>query len=194
MFSAPPLIIYMTAEPFEYPRSDWPSNVRLVGPCAWDPPAEPPEWLDEVDAPLVLVTTSSEFQADGRLVECALAAFAGEDVHVVVTLPSIDPSGFDPPPNARVLSFVPHGPLLDRAAAVITHGGDGRYAERTRAGRACLCSSIRTRPAGGCPSRRGCRCWDACPGKEAAPRQVAHYNVPGDGAPQGCAKDRPGLP
>jgi UDP:flavonoid glycosyltransferase YjiC (YdhE family) len=125
MFGAPPLIIYMTAVPFEYPRSDWPPNIRMVGPCAWDPPAEPPEWLDGLDAPLVLVTTSSEFQADGRLAECALAAFDGEDVQVVVTLPSLDPAGFDPPPNARVLSFLPHGPLLDRAAVVITHGGMG---------------------------------------------------------------------
>lgn len=125
LFSTPPLIIYLTAEPFEYPRSDWPPNVRLVGPCAWDPPAEPPDWLNDVHAPLVLVTTSSEFQADGRLAECALAAFAGEDVHVVVTLPAIAPAGFDPPSNARVLPFVPHGPLLDHAACAITHGGMG---------------------------------------------------------------------
>src|SRR3954453_13701667 len=30
MFTRPPLLLYMTAEPFEYPRSDWPDNVRLV--------------------------------------------------------------------------------------------------------------------------------------------------------------------
>jgi UDP:flavonoid glycosyltransferase YjiC (YdhE family) len=64
MFTRPPLLLYMTAEPFEYPRSDWPPNVRLIGPCAWEPPA----WLAEVRRPLVLVTTSSEFQDDGRLV------------------------------------------------------------------------------------------------------------------------------
>ena len=125
MFSAPPLLLYMTAEPFEYPRSDWAPNVRLVGPCAWDPPAAPPEWLNDVDEPLVLVTTSSEFQDDGRLAECALEALAGEDIHVVVTAPSIAPTKFDPPPNARVLSFLPHGPILDRAVCAITHGGMG---------------------------------------------------------------------
>ena len=43
MFAAPPLLLYMTAEPFEYPRSDWPDNVVMVGPCAWEPPADPPE-------------------------------------------------------------------------------------------------------------------------------------------------------
>ncbi len=122
---APPLLLYMTAEPFEYPRSDWPSRVRLVGPCDWEPPAEAPAWLDEVREPIVLVTTSSEFQDDGRLVRCALQALAGEPVHVVATVPSGDARAFDPPPNARVLSFAPHGPILDRAACAITHGGMG---------------------------------------------------------------------
>jgi MGT family glycosyltransferase len=119
------LLIYMTAEPFEYPRSDWPPNVRLVGPCDWDPPTEPPAWLEEVEAPIVLVTTSSEFQDDGRLVRYALEGLAGEPVHVVATLPSGDPAGVEAPGNARVLPFVPHGAILDRAACVITHGGMG---------------------------------------------------------------------
>ena len=125
LFGAPPLLLYLTAEPFEYPRSDWPENVRLVGPCDWDPPAEPPGWLDEVETPIVLVTTSSEFQDDGRLVRCALDALAGEQFHVVATLPSAEPMSFDAPDNARVLSFAPHAPLLDRAACAITHGGMG---------------------------------------------------------------------
>ena len=38
IFGRPPLLLYLTAEPFEYPRSDWPSNICMVGPCDWDPP------------------------------------------------------------------------------------------------------------------------------------------------------------
>jgi MGT family glycosyltransferase len=125
MFSAMPVLLYTTAEPFEYPRSDWPANVRLIGPCDWDPPTEPPAWLETIDRPLVVVTTSSEFQDDGRLVRCALEALADEPVHVVATLPSIDVAGFDAPANAHVLPFVPHGPILDRAVCAITHGGMG---------------------------------------------------------------------
>jgi MGT family glycosyltransferase len=125
MFLSPPLLLYLTAEPFEYPHSDWPDKIRLVGPCDWDPPATPPAWLDELEAPIVLVTTSSEFQDDGRLVRCALEALAGEAVHVVATLPSADLTGREAPANARVLPFVPHGPILDRAACAITHGGMG---------------------------------------------------------------------
>jgi MGT family glycosyltransferase len=125
MFTAPPLLLYLTAEPFEYPRSDWPANVRLVGPCEWEPAAEAPEWLDEEGDPLVLVTTSSEFQDDARLVRCALEGLAGESVRVVVTAPSLDPEDFDVPANARVLSFAPHAPLLEHAVCAITHGGMG---------------------------------------------------------------------
>jgi MGT family glycosyltransferase len=121
-----PLVLYMTAEPFEYPRRDWPANIRMVGPCAWDPPADAPAWLAEVTRPLVLVTTSSEFQDDGHLVKTALEALAGEDVEVVVTLPAQDPAGFrNAPANARILPFVPHAPLLEHAAVVVTHGGMG---------------------------------------------------------------------
>jgi MGT family glycosyltransferase len=125
MFAAPPLILYQTAEPFEYPRSDWPPNVRMVGPMTWDPPAEVPEWLSELDGPIVLVSTSSEFQDDGRLAATALEALAGEDVTVVATLPSADRTRVPTPANARVERFVPHGPLLERSACAVTHGGMG---------------------------------------------------------------------
>ncbi|HXD58022.1 MAG TPA: glycosyltransferase [Thermoleophilaceae bacterium] len=125
MFTRPPLLLYMTAEPFEYPRSDWPDSVELVGPCAWDPPADPPEWLGEIQRPLVLVTTSSEFQDDGRLVRTALEALKDEPVEVVATLPAADVSDIEVPANARVMPFVPHAPLLDRAACAVTHGGMG---------------------------------------------------------------------
>jgi MGT family glycosyltransferase len=120
-----PLMLYMTAEPIEYPRSDWPPSVRMVGPGIWDPPAKSPAWLEGIGRPLVLVTCSTEFQNDGKLVQTALEALAGEDVDVVVTTAGVDPSSFTPPPNARVARFVPHRPVLERAACVVCHGGMG---------------------------------------------------------------------
>lgn len=124
-YRRPPLLLYLTAEPFEYPRRDWPTNVVMVGPCAWDPPAEPPAWLEHSTQPIVLVTTSSEFQDDGRLIQTACDALAGEPVTVVATLPAGDPARFHPPANARVERFIPHGAVLDRAVCAITHGGMG---------------------------------------------------------------------
>jgi MGT family glycosyltransferase len=125
LFLRPPLLIYMTAEPFEYPRSDWPASIVMVGPCEWDPPTEPPRWLGEITAPIVLVTTSSEFQDDGRLVHAALEALAEEAVAVVATVPAGDPSRFAVPANAHVEHFVSHGLVLDRASCAVTHGGMG---------------------------------------------------------------------
>ncbi|HEY5193582.1 MAG TPA: glycosyltransferase [Solirubrobacteraceae bacterium] len=37
LLARPPLLLSLTAEGFEYPRSDWPANVRLVGAINWDP-------------------------------------------------------------------------------------------------------------------------------------------------------------
>ncbi|HEX6458409.1 MAG TPA: glycosyltransferase [Thermoleophilaceae bacterium] len=121
----PPLVLYYSAEPFEYPRSDWPPNFRLVGPGAWDPPSESLGWLDEVDQPLVLATCSSDFQNDGKLVTAALRGLAGENVFVVATTAGVDPAGFEAPANARVERYLPHRPILDRAACVVCHAGMG---------------------------------------------------------------------
>jgi MGT family glycosyltransferase len=125
LWAAAPLNLYFTAEPFEYPRRDWPASFRLLGPGTWEPPVEPPPWLARIERPLVLVTLSTEFQDDGRLAEVALEALAGEDLDVVVTTAAVDPAQFTAPPNARVERFVPHGPLIERAACVVCHGGMG---------------------------------------------------------------------
>ena len=120
-----PLTLSMTAEPFEYHRAAWPASVRLIGACPWEPPADPPSWLADVDLPVVLVTTSSEFQDDGRLVVCALQALRDEPVFVVATVPAQDIGQFSLPGNARVVSFTPHSPILARSVCAITHGGMG---------------------------------------------------------------------
>ncbi|MBI5310173.1 MAG: TetR family transcriptional regulator [Actinobacteria bacterium] len=125
IFLQAPLLIYMTAEPFEYPRRDWPQSIAMVGPCEWEPPAELPAWVGELNRPVVLVTTSSEFQDDGKLAQTAMDALAGEPLDVIVTLPAGDPGAYDVPANARVERFIPHGPVLDRAVCAVTHGGMG---------------------------------------------------------------------
>ncbi len=133
MFTTPPLLLYLTAEPFEYPRSDWPESVRMVGPCCWDPPADPPSWLAELDRQLVLISTSSEFQDDGRLVTTALEALADEHVNVVATVPAQSVTTAVPA-NARLEPFVSHTPLLARAACAVTHGGAGATQKALAAG------------------------------------------------------------
>ena len=120
-----PLKLVTTSEPFEYEHPDWDDSVELIGPCEFDPPAGAPQWLAHVDRPIVLVTTSSDPQADSQLPITAMAALADEPVHVVATYPSGVPDGIIAPPNATVEKFVPHGMLLDRAVCAVTHGGMG---------------------------------------------------------------------
>lgn len=125
VYLAASVVIAYTAEPFEYPRSDWPAKVRLVGPGLWEPPADPPDWLDDLRQPLVLVTCSTLFQNDRRLAEAACEALAGLPYEVVVTTADVDPAGLPAAANVRVERFLPHEPLLERAACVVCHAGMG---------------------------------------------------------------------
>ncbi len=148
-----PLLLALTAEGFEYPRSDWPANVRLVGAINWDPalpsptppshapagshsptvlrppsnqsPNPPPSWLAEMSDPLVLVTCSTEHQHDRRLIRVALEALPAAGMSVLATTAAHDPDVFHAPAGSRVERFVPHAAVLERAACVICHGGMG---------------------------------------------------------------------
>jgi len=122
----PPLMLVASGKPFQYPQTDWGDAVQMIGPCVADPgPGTVPDWLASIDRPIVLVTTSSEKQADTNLVATAIAALNDEPVHVVATLPAgrLDEVGASR--NSTVLQFVPHGPVLDRAVCAVTHGGMG---------------------------------------------------------------------
>ncbi|MBI3929397.1 MAG: glycosyltransferase [Armatimonadetes bacterium] len=121
--SLPPRLLYYTAEPFEYPRS-WPAHVRLVGPGIWEPPPEASD-VPHDERPVVLVTCSTEFQNDGSIIQMALDGLSREPVRVVATTAAVDPRTFQAPANTTVERFLPHGPLLERAACVVCHGGMG---------------------------------------------------------------------
>jgi MGT family glycosyltransferase len=127
-------LIVFTAEPYEYPRRDWPAHVRLVGPSAWGPPAAPPEWLQAETRPIVLVTASTERQRDDKLIAAALKGLAGEDVAVIATTGAQDPAAFAAPANARVERFLPHAPIIARAVCVVSHGGQGTTQKALAAG------------------------------------------------------------
>jgi UDP:flavonoid glycosyltransferase YjiC (YdhE family) len=123
-------LLLLSAEPFEYPRT-WPANVHPVGPGLWDPPggdadAELLDWIDRRGRPVVLVSVSSEFQNDAKIVDTALEALAGEDVTVVATAAAAEEArSARVPENARVVRFASHEALLPRAGAVVCHAGMG---------------------------------------------------------------------
>jgi len=192
MFSRPPLLLYLTAEPFEYPRSDWPDSVVMVGPCEWDPEPEPPAWLAQIEQPIVLVTTSSEFQGDGRLIQAALDGLRDEPVFVVATLPAGDPAAFRVPANARLERFISHGPVLDRAVCAVTHGGMGDP-EGTGQRRARLRGAVRTRSARGRPPGGGGPSRNPVAGETPDTGASARQGSRGDGVQGWSATHRLGL-
>ena len=120
-----PLLLAVGGEPFEYPHPDW-RDVHFIGACEFDTAAAVvPDWVADIDRPIVLVSTSSIAQADATLGRIALEALADEPVHVVATFPAGVPDGLPRTPNATVCRFVPHGAVLDRAICAVTHGGMG---------------------------------------------------------------------
>ena len=128
-------LIYLTAEPFEYPRDEWPSAVTQVGPGLWAPEGEAPGWLAELPRPRVLVSVSTEFQDDGAIIEAALEGLSGAPGSVVVTSAAVDPeqfAGFSR--NARIERFLPHAAVVPQMDVVVTHGGMGTVQRALAAG------------------------------------------------------------
>jgi MGT family glycosyltransferase len=121
-----PLMLVASGKPFQYSQTDWGDAVQMIGPCVLDPaPDAIPDWLGTIDRPIVLVTTSSEKQADTKLILTAIAALADEPIHVVATVPAGQPNEYATSPGATVCRFVPHGVVLNRAVCAVTHGGMG---------------------------------------------------------------------
>jgi MGT family glycosyltransferase len=120
-----PLLLSLTAEGFEYARTDWPSSVRLVGPMNWSPPQPAPAWLAELSDPLALVTCSTERQRDKRLLHVALDVLPAAGISVIGTSAAHEPAAFNPPAGSKVVRFASHDALLHRVACVVCHGGLG---------------------------------------------------------------------
>ena len=131
----PDRLIVLTGEPLEYPRTGLPDMFRHVGPQIWEPEQDAPDWLLEDGDPWIArhVLDRVPGRRDPRA-RARSRALRDEPVRVVVTL--ADAYGADLPtaPNARVERFVPHGHVLDRAAAVVCHGGMGIVQKSVAAG------------------------------------------------------------
>jgi MGT family glycosyltransferase len=132
LITLPDLYLQLTAERFEYPRSDMPDNVRFVGPLLPPPSVDfaPPPWWDELGTarPAVLVTQGTLANTDlTQLVGPTLTALAGEDVTVVATTggPPLEAIPVALPANARAAVFLPFDRLLPKVSVMVTNGGYG---------------------------------------------------------------------
>jgi MGT family glycosyltransferase len=135
LFRRPDILLYRTAEPFDYPRSDWPANVHAIGPGLWAPPGRAPEWLSALPRPRVLVSVSTELQEDGAIIETALEALRDEPGSLIVTTAALDAANFTPPHDrTRITRFLPHAAVIPEVDLVVTHGGMGTTQRALAAG------------------------------------------------------------
>jgi UDP:flavonoid glycosyltransferase YjiC (YdhE family) len=121
------LALVCTYPQLEYPRA-WPSNVHVVGPLMWEPPAqdvEPPPG----DAPLVLVAPSTAQDREHRLLRAALEGLASAPVRVLATWNRrLPPHPLLVPDNARVVEWVSYSRTMPQCDVVVCHGGHGTMA------------------------------------------------------------------
>jgi MGT family glycosyltransferase len=124
------LFLQFTGGAFEFPRSDMPDTIRLVGPVLPRPSVnfKEPVWWSDLDSgrPVVLVTQGTIANFDlNELIQPTLLALADEDVLVIAATGRPDTELMVVPSNARVESFVPFNRLLPKVDVLVTNGGYG---------------------------------------------------------------------
>jgi MGT family glycosyltransferase len=119
-------ILLATSKAFDFAPDPLPAPFVHVGPYladpAWVEPFAPPPG----DAPLVLVSFSSLYQAQEPVLRAIVAALGQLPVRGLVTTgPTIDPAEFEAPASVAVVRSAPHGAWLRDVALFITHAGHG---------------------------------------------------------------------
>jgi len=133
-------ILLATSQAFDFAPSPLPAPFAHVGPYLADP-----AWVEAFapppgDAPLVLVSFSSLYQAQEPVLRAIIAALGALPVRGVVTTGlAIDPAEFEAPAHVAVVRSAPHGALLKDAAVFVTHAGHGSTLRPLMAGAPLLC-------------------------------------------------------
>ncbi|MBV6700439.1 hypothetical protein KV557_25615 [Kitasatospora aureofaciens] len=136
MVTVPDEFLQLTVPGFEYPRSDAPAAIRMIGalPSVVGNEHLLPAWWRELDGsrPVVVVTQGTLANADlGDLVAPAVTALADRDVLVIAATARKDgPEALtallgELPGNVRAAGYVPFDLLLPHADVLVSNGGYG---------------------------------------------------------------------
>ncbi len=140
------LRVIQTLRDFDFPLDPAPANVRYSGPVLDDPDwvgnGSMP-WLQDDGKPLVVVSLSSTFQNQSKVIQKAIQALDGMDVRGLVTLgPAILDNGYDVPEHVHVVKTAPHSIIFPKAALVITHAGHGTVMRALANGIPLVCTPM----------------------------------------------------
>jgi UDP:flavonoid glycosyltransferase YjiC (YdhE family) len=126
------LFVQPSVPGFEYPRSDLPAHVELVGALL---PELPEGWVTSApwreasaDTPIVHVTQGTMSNTQPHLIAPTLEGLADQPVLVVAATGgrTADALGLGRiPDNARVVPYVSYDELLPRTSVMVTNGGYG---------------------------------------------------------------------
>ncbi len=119
--------LYSEAFDFPAPRRD--PGLRFVGPIldepAWAKPWQSP-WAADDSRALVIVSLSTTFMAQAKLLRRCVEAVASMPVRALVTVgPAMDPAAFPSSENVSIVPSAPHDTVFPQARVVITHAGMG---------------------------------------------------------------------
>jgi MGT family glycosyltransferase len=133
-------ILLGTSRAFDFAPDPLQTPFAYVGPYladpAWAEPFAPPAG----DAPLIIVSFSSLYQAQEAPLARVIEALGRLPVRgVVPTGPTLAPEEFPAPDNVAVVRSAPHGALLGEAAVFVTHAGHGSTLRPLMAGVPLLC-------------------------------------------------------
>jgi MGT family glycosyltransferase len=136
-------VLVLTSESFDFHGYSHPQHVRYVGPTLADPPwvdrwCSP--WDEDDGRPLVIVSFSSTYMAQERVLARVIEGLSSADARVLVTTgPTIDAASFRPGDNTTIVRSAPHAQLFPETAAVVTHAGMGTVIRALAAGVPLVC-------------------------------------------------------
>jgi MGT family glycosyltransferase len=119
-------ILIGTSAHFDFEGPPLPERMCYAGPLL-DQPTWVSPWAEpEGEGPLVAVGFSTTFQDQRDPIQRTMDALGQLPVRGLVTLgPALEGAQLRVPRNVTVVASAPHDAVLDRAAALVTHGGHG---------------------------------------------------------------------
>ena len=133
-------ILLGTSRAFDFAPESLQEPYVYVGPYLADPAWAEPFTPPAGDAPLIIVSFSSLYQAQEAPLARVIEALGRLPVRGLVTTgPTLAPEEFPAPDNVTVVRSAPHGALLAETAVFVTHAGHGSTLRPLMAGVPLLC-------------------------------------------------------
>jgi UDP:flavonoid glycosyltransferase YjiC (YdhE family) len=132
----PDRYLALTVAGFEYPRTDAPPSLEHIGALGAGTADDPaPPWWDALDDERRVVAVLQSATGGERmpLIEPALRALGGEDLHVIAAS-GVPSTTVEAPANAHVEEALPLGRVLPRCDVVVSDGGYGDVQQALRLG------------------------------------------------------------